>query len=152
MTCTVVVAWENSRHLGMLPLVSLPKTSEKRAQKFHTDDASLPRSGWCFLIGRARRVGNLNSTNHRTFVHSINLTWAKRGERGISPEAREEGRIETPKCRVRLPWLMKSLLCKLTWDQGWWRGVGFFNHWKIQGALLLRPSNFIISFFYSLQL
>ena len=25
-------------------------TSEKRAQKFHTDDASLPRSGWCFWL------------------------------------------------------------------------------------------------------
>ena len=26
----------------------LEMTSEKRAQKFHTDDVSLPRSGWCF--------------------------------------------------------------------------------------------------------
>ena len=25
-------------------------TSEKRAQKFHTDDASLPRSGYCFWL------------------------------------------------------------------------------------------------------
>ena len=25
-------------------------TSEKQAQKFHTDDASLPRSGYCFLL------------------------------------------------------------------------------------------------------
>ena len=33
---------------AMLPLVSPPMTFEKQAQKFHTDDASIPRSGWCF--------------------------------------------------------------------------------------------------------
>ena len=40
-----IIAWENSWHLATLPLVSRQMTSEKRAQKFHTDDASLPRSG-----------------------------------------------------------------------------------------------------------
>ena len=39
------LAWENSRHLVTLQLViSRQMMSEKRAQKFHTDDASLPRS------------------------------------------------------------------------------------------------------------
>ena len=32
------IAWENSRHLASLPLVSRQVTCEKRAQKFHTDD------------------------------------------------------------------------------------------------------------------
>ena len=36
-------AWENSRNFATL--VSPWNASEKRAQKFHTDDASLPRSG-----------------------------------------------------------------------------------------------------------
>ena len=39
------IALENSRHLATPPLVSPQMTSEKRAQKFHTDDASLPRFG-----------------------------------------------------------------------------------------------------------
>ena len=40
------IAWENSRHLATLNhWFSRQMTSEKRAQKFHTDDASLPRSG-----------------------------------------------------------------------------------------------------------
>ena len=34
-------------------------TSEKPAQKFHTDDASLPRSGLCFWLVVPRIVGNL---------------------------------------------------------------------------------------------
>ena len=42
-----IIAWENSRHLATLAYRWLPGqlTSEKRAQKFHTDDAPLPRSG-----------------------------------------------------------------------------------------------------------
>ena len=40
------IAWENSRHLATLNhWFSRQMTSEKRAQKFHTDDSSLPRSG-----------------------------------------------------------------------------------------------------------
>ena len=35
----------------------LQMTFEKQAQKFHTDDASLPRSGWCFWL--VVRVVNL---------------------------------------------------------------------------------------------
>ena len=34
------VAWKNSRIFAMQPLVPREMTSEKRAQKFHTDDAS----------------------------------------------------------------------------------------------------------------
>ena len=38
----IFLAWENSRHLAKLPLVppAPQMTSEKRAQKFYTDDAS----------------------------------------------------------------------------------------------------------------
>ena len=40
------IAWENSRHLATLNhWFSRQMTSEKRAQKFHTDDALLSRSG-----------------------------------------------------------------------------------------------------------
>ena len=44
---SIHVAWVNRRHLATPPTVS-PK---KLAQKFHTDDTSLPRSGWCFWSG-----------------------------------------------------------------------------------------------------
>ena len=39
------VACENTRHFATSPLVSIKTTSEERAQKFHADDVSLPRSG-----------------------------------------------------------------------------------------------------------
>ena len=42
------LAWVNSRHFMTPPLVSPQNDdSEKRAQKFYTDDASLSRSGHC---------------------------------------------------------------------------------------------------------
>ena len=44
------LAWENSQHFKMFPLVSCKMMSEKRAQKFHTDDTSLPRTGKCFWL------------------------------------------------------------------------------------------------------
>ena len=59
----IFLAWENSRHLATLPLVSSQMTSEKRAQKFHTDDASLPKSGWCFWLVVSR--GKFDSTNQK---------------------------------------------------------------------------------------
>ena len=40
-----LVARENSRYFATPPLASRKMTSEKRAQKFHTDDATLSRSG-----------------------------------------------------------------------------------------------------------
>ena len=44
------LAWANSRHFEMLPLVSCAMIPEKQAQKFHTDDASLRRTGKCFWL------------------------------------------------------------------------------------------------------
>ena len=40
-------------------------TSEKRAQKFHTDDVSLPKSGWCFWLVVPR--GKFASTNQKHY-------------------------------------------------------------------------------------
>ena len=57
----VQVAWESSqlsRHQHWFPC---KMTSEKWAQKFHTDDASLPRSGSCFSLVLQR--GKFASTN-----------------------------------------------------------------------------------------
>ena len=67
------VAWENSRHFVTLPVVSREMTFEKRAQKFHTDDASLPTSDWMRQISSQSPVWNFCArfsdviwrTNHR---------------------------------------------------------------------------------------
>ena len=44
-------------------------TSEKRAQKFHTDNASLPKSGQCFwlVVPRGKFDSTKRSTCHRDF-------------------------------------------------------------------------------------
>ena len=39
-------------------------TSEKRAQKFHTDDASLPRSGKCFWLDEANFTSRSTNQKH----------------------------------------------------------------------------------------
>ena len=59
------VAWKNSRHLATLLLVSPQLTSEKRAQKFHTDDASLPRSGWCFWLVESNFPRGTSNQKHQ---------------------------------------------------------------------------------------
>ena len=39
-------------------------TSEKRVQKFHTDDASLPRSGWCFWLVESNFSRGMTNQKH----------------------------------------------------------------------------------------
>ena len=41
-------------HFPTPPLVSHEMTSEERLKKFHIDDASLPRSEWCFRFAVLR--------------------------------------------------------------------------------------------------
>ena len=43
----VLAAWENNRHFATPSVFSRRMKSEKWAQKFHTDDVSLARSGQC---------------------------------------------------------------------------------------------------------
>ena len=59
------IASENSRHFATLPLVSPRMTPEERVQKFHTDDASLPRSRWCFWL--VVPLGKFASTNQKHY-------------------------------------------------------------------------------------
>ena len=40
-------------------------TSEKRAQKFNTDDVSLPRSGWCFCLVESNFPHDTTNQKHR---------------------------------------------------------------------------------------
>ena len=44
------LAWETTHISQRHPWFAREMTSEKLAQKFHTDDASLPRSGQCFWL------------------------------------------------------------------------------------------------------
>ena len=61
---TFYLAWENRRHFATPSTVSPRKTSEKRAQKFLTDDASLPRSGQCFWLVEANFTSGTTNQKH----------------------------------------------------------------------------------------
>ena len=61
---TFFLAWENRRHFATPPTVSPRKTSEKRAQRFHTDDASLPKSGQCFWLVEANFTSGTTNQKH----------------------------------------------------------------------------------------
>ena len=61
---TFFLAWENRRHFATPPSVSPRKTSEKRAQRFHTDDASLPKSGQCFWLVEANFTSGTTNQKH----------------------------------------------------------------------------------------
>ena len=58
------LAWENRRHFATPPTVSPRKSSEKRAQKYHKDDASLPRSGQCFWLVEANFTSGTTNQKH----------------------------------------------------------------------------------------
>ena len=63
-TTTFYLAWENRRHFTTSPTVSPRKTSEKRAQKFHTDDVSLPRSRYYFWLVEANFTSSTTNQKH----------------------------------------------------------------------------------------
>ena len=68
--------WENRRHLATPPTISPRKTSEKRAQKFHTDDALLPRSGQCFWLVEANFTsGTTNQKHYPDLGSDASLVW-----------------------------------------------------------------------------
>ena len=49
-SCPIFMAWEMSRRFSSPSLVSPRNDVEQRLQKFHTDDLSLPRSGYLLLV------------------------------------------------------------------------------------------------------
>ena len=58
------LAWENRRHFVTPQLVSPPNVVEKRAQKFQTDDSSLPWSGQCFWLVEANFPRGTTNQKH----------------------------------------------------------------------------------------
>ena len=59
------VAWENSWHFSMLQyLFTLKVASAKQAQKFHTNDMSLPRSQGCFWLAEANFPCGMTNKKH----------------------------------------------------------------------------------------
>ena len=70
------LAWENSQHFKMFPLVSCKMMSEKRAQKFHTDDASLPKTGKCFwLVMLHGKFAPTNQKHHPDLGSDVSSVW-----------------------------------------------------------------------------
>ena len=61
---TFYVAWKNRRHFATPPTVSSRKMSEKRVQKFHIDDASLPRCGQCSWLVEANFTSGTTNQKH----------------------------------------------------------------------------------------
>ena len=54
----------------------LQMTFEKQAQKFHTDDASLPRSGWCFwLVVPGGKFDSANERHYPDLVSDMSSVW-----------------------------------------------------------------------------
>ena len=54
----------------------LQMTFEKQAQKFHTDDASLPRSGWCFwLVVPGGKFDSANERHYPDLVSDTSSVW-----------------------------------------------------------------------------
>ena len=58
------IAWKNSQYLEMPPLVPQEMTSEEWAQKFHTDDMSLPRSVSYFWLVEANFPHGTTNQKH----------------------------------------------------------------------------------------
>ena len=51
-------------------------TSEKRAQKFHNDDASLPRAGWCFWLVESHFLcGTTNQKHYPNLGSDVSSVW-----------------------------------------------------------------------------
>ena len=51
-------------------------TSEKRAQKFHTDDASPPRAGWCFWLVESNFLrGTINQKHYPNLGSDVSSVW-----------------------------------------------------------------------------
>ena len=60
----------------MPPLVYLKIKSEKQAQKFHSDDASLRRSGWCFWwVGENFSFSRTNQKYHSDLKSDGSSIW-----------------------------------------------------------------------------
>ena len=93
-----MVAWENSRYSVWETTAEIwpTLTSEKRLQKFHTDDVSSPRSGLCFwlVVARGKLLQPIRSTtqiwgvtrHHYANFHPRFLDFISRGNQWWHPE------------------------------------------------------------------
>ena len=78
-----LIIWDNDanglricRHFVMPPLVCLKIKSEKKVQKFDTDDASPRRSGWCFWwVGEIFSFSRTNQKHHSDLKSDGSSIW-----------------------------------------------------------------------------
>ena len=141
---------KKSRHFATLPLVSPPKDPEKRAQKFHTNTASLPRSEYCFWLAE-NLLHPIRSTTQISVVrfhqwgisafvsHSQRRFWAHH-----SVAMLEQCYNHSKQCRnnvVILRWEERNESQNVRSSERWNRGVficrlcvknyrDFFQKWK----------------------
>ena len=62
---------ENGWHFAMPSVVSQEIKSEERAQKFHSDYVSLPKSEWCYLLVKANSRSGSWRINSMEFLRSL---------------------------------------------------------------------------------
>ena len=95
--------------------------SEKRAQKFNTDDASLPRSGWCFRLllrfvvgGRPKTRASKTREKTGPFLRQLKPETAH--ERALAPRVR--GPSREPYQTVSMVYFILGLLRTDLWSKG----------------------------------
>ena len=129
-----LIIWDNDanglricQHFVMPPLVCLKIKSEKQVQKFHTDDTSLRRSGWCFWWVRENFSFSRTNQKHHSDLKSdgssiwnfcahfsdIIIQWCRKMLAVFSSyEAKHRP-------------IMKAQFCFLTWDKGNFQNMPF---------------------------
>ena len=94
--------------------------SEKRAQKFNTDDASLPRSGWCFRLlfrfvgGRPKTRAWKTREKTGQFLRQLKPETAH--ERPLAPRVR--GPSRKPYQTVSMVYFILGILRTDLWSKG----------------------------------
>ena len=69
-------SWANRRHSRRHQRFAREMTSEKQVQKFHVNDASLPRSGYCFwLVVRRVKFALTNQKHYPDLSSDTSSVW-----------------------------------------------------------------------------
>ena len=120
-----LIIWDNDAnglricwHFVMPPLVCLKIKSEKQAQKFHTDDASLRRSGWCFCwVGENFSFSRTNQKHHSDLKSDGSSIWNFCAHFSDIIRWRRKMLAVFSSCEAKHRPIMKAQFCFLTRDK-----------------------------------
>ena len=128
-----LIIWDNDanglricRQFVMPPLVCLKIKSEKQAQKFHTDDASLRRSGWCFWwVGENFSFNRTNQKYHSDLKSDGSSIWNFCAHFSDIIRWRRKMLAVFSSCEAKHRPIMKAQFCSLTRDKGSFQNMPF---------------------------